>query len=80
VVDPVSVHVETQGTGKISDRKLEALVREHFPLSPKGIIEDLRLRRPIYQETASYGHFGRSGDGFTWESTHRAEALRSAVG
>ncbi len=80
VVDPVSVHVDTQATGTVPDRKLEALVREHFPLSPKGIIDDLRLRRPIYQATASYGHFGRSGDDFTWESTHRAEALRAAAG
>jgi S-adenosylmethionine synthetase len=80
VVDPVSVHVETWGSGKVSNRRMEELVREHFPLSPQGIIDDLQLRRPIYLPTAAYGHFGRSGDGFTWESTHRAEALRAAAG
>lgn len=80
VADPVSVLVDTSGTGRIGEAKLSKLVREHFRLTPAGIIEDLRLRRPIYKQTAAYGHFGRSGDGFTWELTDRAEALREAAG
>jgi S-adenosylmethionine synthetase len=80
VSDPVSVNVNTEGTGRVSDRRLERLVREVFPLSPRGIIEDLKLRRPIYRQTAAYGHFGRSGDGFSWESVHRAAELRAAAG
>jgi S-adenosylmethionine synthetase len=80
VVEPVSVRVDTFGTGRISDRQIERLVREHFPLSPRGIIDYLDLRRPIYRQTAAYGHFGRSEEGFTWERTHRAEELRSAAG
>ena len=80
VADPVSVHVDSYGTGKVDDSKLEALTREHFPLTPKGIIDHLQLRRPIFQETAAYGHFGRTGDGFTWEHLDHVEALRQAVG
>jgi S-adenosylmethionine synthetase len=80
VVEPVSVRVDTFGTGRIGDRQIERLVREHFPLAPRGIIEYLDLRRPIYRQTAAYGHFGRSEEGFTWERTHRAEELRSAAG
>ncbi|HYO14499.1 MAG TPA: methionine adenosyltransferase [Thermoanaerobaculia bacterium] len=80
VVDPVSVRVDTFGTGVINDRQIEKLVREHFPLSPRGIIEYLELRRPIYRQTASYGHFGRTEEGFTWERTHRAADLRAAAG
>jgi S-adenosylmethionine synthetase len=80
VVEPVSVRVDTFGTGVISDRQIERLVRQYFPLSPRGIIEYLDLRRPIYRQTAAYGHFGRSEEGFTWERTHRAEELRSAAG
>jgi S-adenosylmethionine synthetase len=80
VIDPVSVRVDTFGTGEISDRRIESLVREHFPLSPRGIIEYLELRRPIYRQTASYGHFGRTEEGFTWERTHRAADLRAAAG
>jgi S-adenosylmethionine synthetase len=80
VVEPVSVRVDTFGTGLIGDRQIERLVREHFPLSPRGIIEYLDLRRPIYRPTAAYGHFGRSEEGFTWERTHRAEELRTAAG
>ena len=80
VADPVSVHVETYGTGKLPHARLEELVREHFPLTPKGIIETLELRRPIFRQTAAYGHFGRTGDAFTWERTDRAEALREAAG
>ncbi|HEY0408539.1 MAG TPA: methionine adenosyltransferase [Pyrinomonadaceae bacterium] len=80
VADPVSVLVDTGGTGRMSENALAQLIREHFRLTPGGIIEDLRLRRPVYKETAAYGHFGREGDGFTWEATDKAEALRSAAG
>ncbi len=79
VSEPVSVHVDTEGTGKIDDVKLCALVREHFPLSPAGIIEHLQLRRPIFRATTAGGHFGREGDGFTWENIDKAEALAEAA-
>ncbi|REJ82119.1 MAG: methionine adenosyltransferase [Acidobacteria bacterium] len=77
VVEPVSVHVDTAGTGTVDDRALERLVREHFQLSPAGIIKHLELRRPVYRPTAAYGHFGR--DEFRWEATDLAETLRSAA-
>jgi len=77
VAEPVSVMVDTFGTGKVSDDRLTSLVRKHFDLTPKGIIEKLKLRRPIYQKTAAYGHFGRSG--FAWESTAMAKVLARAV-
>jgi S-adenosylmethionine synthetase len=82
VADPVSVRVDSFGTAAegVTDRQMERLVREHFPLSPRGIIEDLDLRRPIYQKTAAYGHFGRDEPEFRWESTHRAADLRAAAG
>ena len=80
VAEPVSVRVDSFGTGLIGDRLAERLVREHFPLSPGGIIEDLDLRRPIYRKTAAYGHFGRDEPEFRWESTHRAAELRAAAG
>jgi S-adenosylmethionine synthetase len=80
VADPVSVSVDTHGSGRISEAKMAKLVRNHFPLTPKGIIDELRLRRPIYKATAAYGHFGRSGDGFTWEQTDKAEGLRASAG
>src|SRR5436853_6015155 len=80
VCDPVSIMVDTHGTGRISERQLSALVRDHFPLTPLQIIDELNLRRPIYKATAAYGHFGRTGDGFTWEQTDKAEALRAAAG
>jgi S-adenosylmethionine synthetase len=80
VAQPVSVRVDTFGTGEISDRHIEALVRQHFPLAPNEIIEYLQLRQPIYRQTAAYGHFGREEDGFTWEQTHRAAELRAAAG
>jgi S-adenosylmethionine synthetase len=80
VADPVSVMVDTYGTGKIADARITELVREHFKLTPKGIIEDLDLRKPIYKKTAAFGHFGRNEDGFTWEKTDRASALRKAAG
>jgi S-adenosylmethionine synthetase len=80
VAEPVSVRVDTRGTGRIDEAKISDLVRAHFPLTPKEIISTLNLRRPIYQATASYGHFGRTGDGFTWEETDKADELRSAAG
>ncbi|MCL4785138.1 MAG: methionine adenosyltransferase [Bryobacterales bacterium] len=80
VAEPVSVMVDTFGTGQIGDDRISDLVREIFPLTPKGIIDYLNLRRPIYRATAAYGHFGRSGDTFPWESTAKAEDLRSAAG
>ena len=79
IAEPVSIHVETSGTGTISDRRLEGLIRDHFPLTPRGIIEYLDLRRPIYCQTAAYGHFGREEDGFTWERTEPAAELREAL-
>ncbi|MFT3801683.1 MAG: methionine adenosyltransferase [Burkholderiaceae bacterium] len=78
VAQPTSVWVTTQGTGKISDERIAQLVREHFDLRPKGIVQMLDLLRPIYQKTAAYGHFGREEPEFTWERTDRAEALRAA--
>ena len=80
VADPVSVRVDSFGTGAIGDRQMERLVREHFSLAPRGIMKDLDLRRPIYRQTATYGHFGRDEPEFTWESTHRAAELRAAAG
>ncbi len=80
VAEPVSVMADTFGTAAISDEKITLLIREYFSLTPKGIIEALDLRRPIYKDTAAYGHFGRSGAGFTWERTDRADALRKAAG
>ena len=80
VAEPVSVRVDTFGTGAVAEQRLEAVVREQFPLTPRGIIEYLDLRRPIYRATAAYGHFGREEPGFTWESTERADELRRAAG
>ncbi|TWU42698.1 S-adenosylmethionine synthase [Novipirellula artificiosorum] len=80
VTEPVSVHVDTEGTGKVDDAKLCELVREHFPLTPSGIINHLQLRRPIFRQTSAGGHFGREGDAFTWEKTDKAEALSEAAG
>jgi S-adenosylmethionine synthetase len=79
VAEPVSVMVNTYGTGKIEDQRLAELVREHFSLTPAGMIRHLNLRRPVYRLTAAFGHFGRSGPGFTWEVTDKAEALREAA-
>ena len=79
VAEPVSVLVDTFGTGTVDADKLEELVRANFKLTPKGIIESLDLRRPIYHKTAAYGHFGREGEGFTWEKTDKAEALKAGV-
>jgi S-adenosylmethionine synthetase len=75
VAEPVSVLVDTRGTGKMNDTELEVRIRKVFDLTPWGIIEALNLRRPIYRETATYGHFGRSGENFTWEKTNRVEQL-----
>ena len=79
VAEPVSVLVDTHGTGKVDEEVLSNLVREHFKLTPKGIIEELDLRRPIYKATAAFGHFGREGAGFTWERTDKAAALKTAA-
>jgi S-adenosylmethionine synthetase len=78
VAEPVSVMVNTFGTGTIDESEITELVREHFPLTPKGIIDHLQLRRPVYKKTAAFGHFGRTGDSFTWEKTDKAEALSGA--
>jgi S-adenosylmethionine synthetase len=80
VAEPTSISVETFGTGTIDEDRLTALIREHFDLRPYGILRMLDLVRPIYGPTASYGHFGREEDGFTWERTDRADALREAAG
>ena len=79
VAEPVSVLVDTFGTGTVDPERLEELVRANFELTPKGIIESLDLRRPIYKQTAAYGHFGRKGDTFTWERTDKAAALKAGV-
>ena len=79
IADPVSVLVQTFGTGKLPESQIENLVREHFKLTPKGIIESLNLRRPIYKKTAAYGHFGRKESEFTWEATDKAAALKGAA-
>jgi S-adenosylmethionine synthetase len=80
VADPVSVMVDTFGTGVVNEEQLVEIVRAHFPLSPRGIIETLDLRRPIYRQTAAYGHFGRRGPAFTWERTDKVDMLRQAAG
>jgi S-adenosylmethionine synthetase len=80
VAEPVSVLVDTFGTGKVDETKLEELVRKNFSLTPKGIIEGLELRKPIFKATAAYGHFGRKGEGFTWEKTDKAAALAEQAG
>ncbi len=80
VAEPVSVMAVTFGTGVIPDEQLTEIIRANFSLTPRGIIEALNLRRPIYRQTAAYGHFGRSEPGFTWERSDKAEAIRKAVG
>jgi S-adenosylmethionine synthetase len=80
VARPLSLLIETFGTEKIGQPELSALVREHFDLRPAALIEALNLRRPIYRQTAAYGHFGRDEPGFTWENTDKAATLRAAAG
>ena len=80
VAEPTSISVNTFGTAALTDDAIVALIREHFDLRPKGLINMLDLKRPIYRTTAAYGHFGRSGDSFTWERTDKADALRAAAG
>jgi S-adenosylmethionine synthetase len=79
VAEPVSIMVNTFGTGKVEDARLAELVSENFSLTPAGMIKSLNLRRPIYQQTAAFGHFGRTEDSFTWEATDKAKVLREAV-
>jgi S-adenosylmethionine synthetase len=80
VAEPISVHIDTKGTSRVSEKDLEKAVREVFPLTPKGIINHLKLRRPIYAATSYHGHFGRTGANFTWEKTDMAAKLRRALG
>jgi S-adenosylmethionine synthetase len=80
VAHPLSVNVETFGTGKIADDKIGKLILEYFDLRPGAIIRDLDLRRPIYRKTAAYGHFGRDDIEFPWEKTDKAAALKKAAG
>ncbi len=80
VAEPVSVMADTFGTGKIPNSQITELIRAFFPLTPKGIIETLDLRRPIFRPTAAYGHFGRTGPGFTWERSDKADAIRKEAG
>lgn len=79
VAEPVSVHVDTFGTGKISNDKIESLIRKHFDLTPRGIIQHLDLLKPIYRKTASYGHFGREDEDFSWEKLDKVEELKAEL-
>ncbi|MGI8639548.1 MAG: methionine adenosyltransferase [Pyrinomonadaceae bacterium] len=79
VAEPVSVRIDTHGTGRVDEDKLSEVVRKNFELTPKGIIETLDLRRPIFKQTAKFGHFGRTGDEFTWEKTDKADVLLHAL-
>jgi S-adenosylmethionine synthetase len=80
VAEPVSVYIDTYGTSRVDDGKIAEIVRAHFNMTPRGIIETLDLRRPIYKQTAAFGHFGRTEPGFTWERTDKANALRADAG
>ncbi|MGZ8830733.1 MAG: methionine adenosyltransferase [Thermoanaerobaculia bacterium] len=80
VAEPVSIYVDTFGTSTLDQARLVQLVRDHFQMTPRGIIDSLKLRRPIFKKTAAYGHFGRTEPEFTWEATDKAEALRAAAG
>jgi S-adenosylmethionine synthetase len=80
VADPVSVMVHTDGTGRVPEEKITQVVRDHFKLTPRGIMEELDLRKPIYKKTAAFGHFGRTEPEFTWERTDKAAALKAAAG
>ena len=80
VAHPLSISVETFGTGRVPDEQIEALIQKHFDLRPGAIIRDLRLRRPIYKATAAYGHFGRTDIDAPWEETDKAAILRAEAG
>ena len=80
VAQPISVHIDTQGTAKVSEKELQKAIREVFPLTPKGIIDHLKLKRPIYEATSYHGHFGRTGPNFTWEKTDMVAKLKKALG
>ncbi|MFH0711080.1 MAG: methionine adenosyltransferase, partial [Candidatus Aenigmatarchaeota archaeon] len=80
IAQPVSINVNTSGTGKIPDEKIVELIKKHFDMRPKAIIDNLKLRRPIYRKTAAFGHFGREDPDFTWEKTDMADVLRKAAG
>jgi S-adenosylmethionine synthetase len=79
VSEPVSLRIDTHGTGLRNDRELSEILAREIDMTPKGIIERLRLRRPVYCDTAAYGHFGRSGDGFTWEALDLKEKLQAVA-
>jgi S-adenosylmethionine synthetase len=80
VAEPVSVRVDAFGTSALPEEKLVRIVRDNFGLTPREMIDHLKLRRPVYRATAAFGHFGRTGDGFTWEAADKAGALRDAAG
>jgi S-adenosylmethionine synthetase len=80
VSEPISLYVQTFGTGRIPDGEIEGIIRKHFDLTPAGIISQLDLKRPVYRRTSTYGHFGRAGSEFSWERTDRAATLRRAAG
>ena len=77
VAEPTSISIDTFGSGKMSEKELETLIKKHFDLRPKSLINALQLKRPIYQDTAAYGHFGRNGDNFSWEKTDLSNILSS---
>ena len=79
VSEPTSISIDTYGTGKLSDDEISGLVRDHFDLRPRGLMEMLDLHRPIYQATAAYGHFGREEDSFSWEKTDKVSLLMKAL-
>ena len=79
VAEPTSVNVDTFGSNTIPEEEIVARIGKHFDLTPKGMVRDLNLRRPIYQKTAAYGHFGREEPDFTWENTDKAEALKNGA-
>ena len=79
MAEPINITVYTEGTGVVSDEQLAKIVREHFDLRPRGIVQMLDLLRPIYSKSAAYGHFGRSEPEFSWEATDKVEALKRAV-
>lgn len=80
IPEPVSILVDTYDTGRIEQKLMARLIRENFPLTPKGIIDALNLRRPIFRKTAAYGHFGRNDSDFTWENTDKAAKLKKDAG